>query len=80
MLPTWTVESSHSHDCLDDVFSSDQAILEALSGVEKPWEDLHRSYFLPKLDCMECDEFRDILSKKIGSPVVPLRSPGLMAD
>ena len=29
---------------------------------------------------MECDEFRDILSKNIGSPVVPLRSPAQMAD
>ena len=29
---------------------------------------------------MECDDFRDILSEKIGSPVVPLSSPGQMAD
>ena len=46
-----------------------------MSGVEQPWEELHhRSYFLPKLDRMECDEFREILSKNIG------RSTGLMAD
>ena len=36
VLPAWTVESSHSHDCLDDVFPSDEAILEAMSGVEQP--------------------------------------------
>ena len=41
VLPAWAVESSHSHDFLDDVFPSDEAILEAMSGVEKPWEELH---------------------------------------
>ena len=52
-----------------------------MSGVEQPSEELHhQSYFLPKLDRMECDDFREILSQKIGIPVVPLSSPGLMAD
>ena len=52
-----------------------------MSAVEKPWEEFHhRSYFLPKLDCLECDDFREILSKKIGSPVVSLSSLGQMAD
>ena len=27
VFPAWAVESSHSHDCLDDVFLSDEAIL-----------------------------------------------------
>ena len=59
----------------------DEAILEAMSGVEQPWEELHhRSYFLPDLERMECDEFREILSKNIGIPMVPLSSLGLMAD
>ena len=30
----WAVESSHSHYCLDDVFPSDEAIIETMSGVE----------------------------------------------
>ena len=52
-----------------------------MSGVEPPWEELrHRSYFLPKLNRMEHDDFREILSENIGSPVVPLSSPGQMAD
>ena len=81
MLPTWEVESSHSHDFLDDAFPSDEAILEAMLGVEQPWEELHhRSYFLPKLDHVECDDFRENLSENIGSPVVPLISPSPMAD
>ena len=29
---------------------------------------------------MERDDFREIISKNIGSPVVPLSSPGQMAD
>ena len=70
MLPAWAVESSHAHDFLDSVFPSDEAIIEAMSGVEPPWEELHhRSYFLPELDHLECEEFREILSERIGSPV-----------
>ena len=81
MLPAWAVESSHAHDFLDDVFPLDEAIIEAMSGVEPPWEELyHRSYFHPELNCMEREDFREILSENIGSPVVPLSSPGQMAD
>ena len=29
---------------------------------------------------MECEYFREILSERIGSPIVPLSSPGPMAD
>ena len=81
VLSAWAVESSHAHDCLDNVFPSNEAIIEAMSGVEPPWEELHhRSYFLPKLDCMERNDFREILSEKIGSPVVSLSSPGQLAN
>ena len=59
MLPAWAVESSHAHDFLDDVFPSDEAIIEAMSGVDPPWEELHhRSYFLRVLNHMECEDFR----------------------
>ena len=34
VLPAWAVQSSHAHDCLDSVFPSDEAIIEAMSGVE----------------------------------------------
>ena len=51
VLPTWAVQSSHAHDFLDSVFPSDEAIIEAMSRIEPPWEELHhRSYFLPELD------------------------------
>ena len=57
-------------------FPSDEAIIEAMSRVEPPWEELHhRSYFLPELDRMEHEDLREILSKMIGSIMVPLISP-----
>ena len=34
VLPAWAVESSHAHDFLNDVFPSDESIIEAMSGVE----------------------------------------------
>ena len=75
------MQYSHAHDCLDSVFPSDEVIIEAMSGVEPPWEELHhRSYFLLELDRLEREEFREILSQRFGSPMVPLSSPGLMAD
>ena len=37
VLPAWAVQSSHTHDCLDSVFPSDEAIIEAMSGVEPHW-------------------------------------------
>ena len=52
-----------------------------MSGVEPPWEELHhRSYFLPELNRMEREDYREILSENIGSLVVPLSSPGQMAN
>ena len=41
VLPTWALQFSHMHDCLDSVFPSDEAIIEAMSGVDPPWKDLH---------------------------------------
>ena len=63
VLPAWEVESSHKHDFLDSVFPSDEAIVEAMSRVEPPWEELHhRSYFLLEIDSLECEDFREVLS------------------
>ena len=81
VLPAWVVSSSHVQDFLDSVLPSDEAIIEAMLGVEPPWEELHhRSYFLPKLDRLEREDFREVLSERIGSPMVPLSSPSSMAD
>ena len=34
VLSAWEVQSSHTHNYLDSVFPSDEAIIEAMSGVE----------------------------------------------
>ena len=45
------------------LFPSDEAIIEAMSRVEPPWEELHhRSYFILELDCLEREDFRAVLS------------------
>jgi hypothetical protein len=46
--PIWAQDSFAKTDSLDLVLPSDEAIIEAMTGPDKPWEDLHhRSYFLP---------------------------------
>ena len=50
-------------------------------GIEQPWGEMHhRSHFLPKLDRLECDDFRVIPSEKVGSPMVPLSSSSKVAE
>jgi hypothetical protein len=34
--PMWATFSSCSHECLDDTFPSDEAIIEAMIGSKKP--------------------------------------------
>ena len=43
MLLSWAVQSSHAHDYLDTVFPSNEVIIEAMSGVEPPWEEIQES-------------------------------------
>ena len=51
-LPEWVyIPSSSSHDFLNDVLLSDEAIIEAMALSERPWEDNHhRSSVLPPLN------------------------------
>jgi hypothetical protein len=46
----WAQGSLTNTDSLDLVLPSDEAVIEAMTSLDKPWEDLHhRSYFLPAL-------------------------------
>jgi hypothetical protein len=46
----WAQGSLANTDSLDLVLPSDEAVIEAMTSLDKPWEDLHhRSYFLLKL-------------------------------
>jgi hypothetical protein len=78
--PIWAAHSYFSHDFLDDTLPSDEAMLEAMSGPDRPWDDMnHRSYFLPKLVKIEHDEFRSTLSDMVNHAVVPLDTHGIYA-
>jgi hypothetical protein len=48
--PIWAQVSLSNIDSLDLVLPSDEEVIEAMTSLDKPWEDLHhRSYFLPEL-------------------------------
>jgi hypothetical protein len=48
--PIWAQGSLANVDSLNLVLPSDEAVIEAMTSPDKPWEDLHhRSYFLPEL-------------------------------
>jgi hypothetical protein len=69
----WATSLSYSHGFLDGTLPSDEAIIEAMNGSDKPWDDMHRrSYFLAELERIEQDDFRSTLSELVGHAVVPL--------
>jgi hypothetical protein len=52
--PIWAQGSLATTDSLDLIFPSDEAVIEAMTSPDKPWEDLHhRSYFLLELHRIE---------------------------
>ena len=54
LRPVWTTSLSCLHDCLDETLTSNEAILEAMNGSDRPWDDMHHhSYFLPELERIE---------------------------
>jgi hypothetical protein len=56
--PIWAQGSLVDTDSLDLVFPLDEAIIEAMTSPDRPWDDLHhRSYFLPDLRRIEAGEF-----------------------
>jgi hypothetical protein len=56
--PIWAQGSLVNTNSLDLVFPSDEAVIEAMTIPDKPWDDLHhRSYFLPDLSRIEAREF-----------------------
>jgi hypothetical protein len=52
--PIWAQEYLTTHDPLDLVFPSNEVILEAMTGLNIPWDDIHhRYYFLPDMRRVE---------------------------
>jgi hypothetical protein len=56
--PIWAQGPLPTTDSLDLVLPSDEAVIEAMTSPNKPWEYLHHiSYFLPELSQIEAGEF-----------------------
>jgi hypothetical protein len=56
--PIWAQGSLYNVNLLDLFLPSDEAVIEAMTSPNKPWEYLHhRSYFLPKLSRIKAGEF-----------------------
>jgi hypothetical protein len=48
--PIWAQGSLVDTDSLDLFLPLDEVIIEAMTSLDRPWDDLHhRSYFLPDL-------------------------------
>ena len=39
--PIWAIDTPNIHDIVDQTFSSDEAIMEVMNILERPWEDMH---------------------------------------
>jgi hypothetical protein len=60
---------------------SDEAIIEAMTGSNKPWEDLHhRSYFLPELHQIEVGEFTITMTGDQPCPINLLATQDIYAE
>jgi hypothetical protein len=71
--PIWAQGSLANTNSLNLVFPSDEAILEALTDLDRPWDDLHhKSYFLPELRSIEVGEFVLIITRDRSCPINPL--------
>ena len=80
-LYAWAENSLHTEDFLDMVLPSDEAILEAMCGRGKIYEDLHhRSYFLPELSRIENQEFHMRLADDVDTPINPLPKEGIFSE
>jgi hypothetical protein len=77
----WAQGSLATTDSLDLVYPSDEAILEALTGPDRPYDDLHhRSYFLLELRRIEAGKFVLIMSRDRSCPVNPLETHAIYAE
>ena len=58
-LPVAMIAYQDNLKCVADmIFPSNEVIIEAMSGFEPPWEELHHiSYFLPELDRLEHEDY-----------------------
>ena len=71
--PIWAQGSLADTDYVDLVFPLDEAIIEAMTSLDRLWDDLHhRSYFLPELRWIESREFNLTMNGDKYCPINPL--------
>jgi hypothetical protein len=79
--PIWAQDSFANTDSLELVLPSDEAIIEAMTGPDKLWEDLHhRSYFLPELHRIEAGEFTITMTGDQPCPINLLATQDIYAE
>jgi hypothetical protein len=79
--PVWATSSSCSRDHLDETLPLDEAIIQAMNGSERPWDDMHlRSYFLLELARIEKDDFGSTLSEIVGHAIVQINTHNIYAE
>lgn len=79
--PIWAQGSLDHTDLLELVLPSDESIIEAMTSLDKPWDDLHhRSYFLPELSRIEAEEFTLTMNRDRSCPINPLATRVVYAE
>jgi hypothetical protein len=79
--PIWAQDSLTDIDSLDLVLPSDEAIIEAMTGPDKPWDDLHhRSYFLRELHRITAGEFTITMTGDQPCPINLLATQDIYAE
>jgi hypothetical protein len=79
--PIWAQGSLANTDSLDLVLPSDEAVIEAMTSPDKPWEDIHhRSYFLLELSRIEAGEFTITMTGDQPCPINLLATQEIYAE
>jgi hypothetical protein len=79
--PIWAQGSLATIDSLDLVLPSDEAVIEAMTSPDKPWEDRHhRSYSLPKLSRIKEGEFTMTMTGDRSCHTNPLATHKIYAE
>jgi hypothetical protein len=77
----WVQGSLTNTNSLDLVFPFDEAVIEAMTSPDKPWDDLHhKSYFLPELSIIEAGEFTLTMNGDMSCPINPLATHEVYAE
>jgi hypothetical protein len=79
--PTWAQGSLANTNFLDLLLPLDEAIIEAMTSLNRPWDDLHhRSYFLPELRRIEAGQFTMTMTGYKACPINPLATHIVYAE